>query len=511
MTTERLGQLVTFLPLGLAQISMTAGVLSFAILGPLTDALERFIPLDAGLIDVSNPSEAQILALAGTLSTSAFVFPVLKERRWKARPGESGDHHPAAAGPLRRAAARALHRRPGRPSGGVLQRRRRRPSASAAPGGGLVHDRPAVRGRRRHALVGHLRRALAPRRLRDGRRRQDARLTDTASAFAAAFLANSNFKYEISASILPFKGILLGVFFLDAGSNFDSELLLREGPTVATGVALLLLLKAFTLWLAGFIDRYLPTATDLAPAENIRLAVLLAGGGEFAFVVLAAAEKLGALPDELNGLLTTIVLITMSLTPLLGGAPPRWRAGGGGARARPRGERVVVGAPGGDTPHVASDAIVICGYGEVGASVSRALLATAEEVACGGPCDVTDALGDGPLGGDAERRLLRPQPVAAAARHHRERRRRRHVRRRRERRARARDRRRRPARDHYPYREPARCLSATQRLHANFRTRRSTRAPAPRRTRGPRRLRRVGDHPRIGGARCAARRVPLSR
>ena len=70
---ERLGQLVTFLPLGLAQISMTAGVLSFAILGPLTDALERFIPLDAGLIDVSNPSEALVLALAGTLSTSAFV------------------------------------------------------------------------------------------------------------------------------------------------------------------------------------------------------------------------------------------------------------------------------------------------------------------------------------------------------------------------------------------------------------------------------------------------------
>ena len=127
-------------------------------------------------------------------------------------------------------------------------------------------------------------------------------LTDTAGAFAAGvLLANSNFKYEISASILPFKGILLGVFFLDAGSNFDSELLLREGPTVATGVALLLLLKAFTLWLAGFIDRYLPTATDLAPAENIRLAVLLAGGGEFAFVVLAAAEKLGALPDDSTG------------------------------------------------------------------------------------------------------------------------------------------------------------------------------------------------------------------
>ena len=223
-------------------------------------------------------------------------------------------------------------------------------------------------------------------------------LTDTAGAFAAGvLLANSNFKYEISASILPFKGILLGVFFLDAGSNFDSELLLREGPTVATGVALLLLLKAFTLWLAGFIDRYLPTATDLAPAENIRLAVLLAGGGEFAFVVLAAAEKLGALPDELNGLLTTIVLITMSLTPLLGGAAAALsELAEEGLALDPEANGSSSALPGGDTPHVASDAIVICGYGEVGASVSRALLATAEEVACGVDVRRPDALEDGP-------------------------------------------------------------------------------------------------------------------
>ena len=81
-------------------------------------------------------------------------------------------------------------------------------------------------------------------------------LTDTAGAFAAGvLLANTNFKFEIQASILPFRGILLGVFFLGAGSNFDPELLLTEGPTIATGVALLVALKASTLWLAGAIDR----------------------------------------------------------------------------------------------------------------------------------------------------------------------------------------------------------------------------------------------------------------
>lgn len=201
-------------------------------------------------------------------------------------------------------------------------------------------------------------------------------LTDTAGAFAAGvLLANSNFKYEIAASILPFKGILLGIFFVDAGSNFDYDLLLREGPTIATGVAFLLLLKAATMWLAGYFDRFLPTATNLSPAENVRLAVLLSGGGEFAFVVLAAAEKLGALPEQLNGLLTTIVLITMSLTPFLGVAA-----------AKASEPLTLLPHDGVDIPRMqasrevraAHDAIVICGYGEVGSSVTRSLIAAAE-------------------------------------------------------------------------------------------------------------------------------------
>ncbi len=56
---------------------MSAGILS------APEFLERFIPLDAGLINISNPVEALVLALAGTLSTSAFVFPVLKEKEWE--------------------------------------------------------------------------------------------------------------------------------------------------------------------------------------------------------------------------------------------------------------------------------------------------------------------------------------------------------------------------------------------------------------------------------------------
>jgi len=83
VSTSRLQKLTKFLPLGLAQISLCAGVLTAAILLGPPEFVERFVTLDEGLINIQNPIEALVLALAGTLSTSAFVFPVLKEREWE--------------------------------------------------------------------------------------------------------------------------------------------------------------------------------------------------------------------------------------------------------------------------------------------------------------------------------------------------------------------------------------------------------------------------------------------
>ncbi len=82
VTTLRLQKLANYVPLGLAQMSLTAAVLTAGILS-VPEVLERFIPLDGGLINIHNPIEALILALAGTLSTSAFVFPVLKDKEWE--------------------------------------------------------------------------------------------------------------------------------------------------------------------------------------------------------------------------------------------------------------------------------------------------------------------------------------------------------------------------------------------------------------------------------------------
>ena len=393
---------------------MTSGVLSFAILGGIAQALERFLPLDAGLININNPSEALVLALAGTLSTSAFIFPVIKERGWEEETvGQAATSilllQDLFVAPLLVLLPFIVGQGVTDP-GAVAEL-----TAKATLGFGSV----LVLG---SWLLRQLFEVVAASRSSDtfvafslfvaagmGAVAKDLGLTDTAGAFAAGvLLANSNYKYEIFASILPFKGILLGIFFLDAGSNFDPDLLLREGPTIATGVVFLLVLKALTLFLAGYIDKALPTATNLSPAENVRLAVLLSGGGEFAFVIFAAADKLGALPDELNALLTTIILITMSITPLLGGLAaslsepfesmrtyPGWtltaddlpdasaERGRGAMRAAASdgiAANVAGEAPSAAPLHAAHDAIVICGYGEVGSLVSETLLEAAEAV-----------------------------------------------------------------------------------------------------------------------------------
>src|SRR6056300_1357747 len=84
VSSQRLTKLSNYLPLGFAQISLTTGVITAALLLGAPQFFDRFLPLDEGFIDISNPTEAVVLALAGALSTSAFIFPVLKERGWEA-------------------------------------------------------------------------------------------------------------------------------------------------------------------------------------------------------------------------------------------------------------------------------------------------------------------------------------------------------------------------------------------------------------------------------------------
>ncbi|KAG8368562.1 hypothetical protein BUALT_Bualt15G0058400 [Buddleja alternifolia] len=138
--------------------------------------------------------------------------------------------------------------------------------------------------------------------------------SDTLGAFlAGALLAETNFRTQIEADIRPFRGLLLGLFFVTTGTSIDMQLLIREWPNVFSLLAGLIAIK--TLIITALGPRF-----GLSLQESIRIGLLLSQGGEFGFVVFSLANRLGVLPLELNKLLIIVVVLSMALTPLLNDA-----------------------------------------------------------------------------------------------------------------------------------------------------------------------------------------------
>ena len=371
VTSTRLRKLANYLPLGMAQISLTTGFITAALL-----LLGRYIPINTGLLDITDPIQACILAITCALSTSAFIFPVLKEKGWEEE--QSG----AAAtsilllqdllvAPLLVLLPYLVSSGPTDYSAiGFL-------TAKATLGFGSVILAGSFFLRGLFRLVSQTRSSetfVALCLLVSAGMGEIARtlgLTDTAGAFAAGvLLANTNYRAQIQADILPFKGILLGIFFMDAGSNFDLNLFMREWPTVLIGAFALVAIKAVTLVGATRVPRAVEP-NRLPTVDAIRIAILLAGGGEFAFVVLALADKIGIISDYLVSLLTAIVLVTMGITPLLGDLAD--------LASRPfetedpeRPSPVVAGEP--QETYIAEDSIVVLGQSEIGRAVLRVLV-----------------------------------------------------------------------------------------------------------------------------------------
>ncbi|XP_030538281.1 K(+) efflux antiporter 3, chloroplastic [Rhodamnia argentea] len=135
--------------------------------------------------------------------------------------------------------------------------------------------------------------------------------SDTLGAFlAGALLAETNFRTQIEADIRPFRGLLLGLFFVTTGTSVDMELLLREWPNVLALLGGLIFIKTLIITAIG-------PRVGLTLQESIRIGLLLSQGGEFGFVVFSLANRLGVLPLELNKLLIIVVVLSMALTPLL--------------------------------------------------------------------------------------------------------------------------------------------------------------------------------------------------
>jgi glutathione-regulated potassium-efflux system ancillary protein KefC len=127
---------------------------------------------------------------------------------------------------------------------------------------------------------------------------------------AGVLLADSEYRRELETDIEPFKGLLLGLFFIAVGMSIDFDVLLAAPGWMALVVLGFLALKAMVIL-------PLARAMDVPLQERPVFTLLLAQGGEFAFVVFQAAAGAGVLPPRLASLLVGAVAASMLLSPLL--------------------------------------------------------------------------------------------------------------------------------------------------------------------------------------------------
>ena len=127
---------------------------------------------------------------------------------------------------------------------------------------------------------------------------------------AGVLLADSEYRRELEADIEPFKGLLLGLFFMAVGMSIDFGVLMRSPGLMALVLVGFLAIKAVVIYT-------LARVTGTPYQERPVFTLLLAQGGEFAFVVFQAAATAGALPSETASLLIGAVALSMLLSPLL--------------------------------------------------------------------------------------------------------------------------------------------------------------------------------------------------
>lgn len=173
---------------------------------------------------------------------------------------------------------------------------------------------------------------------------------------AGVLLADSEFRHEIGAQLDPFKGLLLGLFFIAVGMSVNLGLLQDHAPVLIGVAAGLMLFKFLVLY---GISR--GTGNNHDAARN--LAISLAAGGEFAFVVFDAARRYQILDEQMAEMLTLVIALTMIFSPVLFLLNDRFFARWSEQRTEPEYDHI-------DEP---GNPVVIFGFGRVGQIVSRIL------------------------------------------------------------------------------------------------------------------------------------------
>lgn len=127
---------------------------------------------------------------------------------------------------------------------------------------------------------------------------------------AGVVLADSEYRHELESDLEPFKGLLLGVFFMSVGASVDFNLLADNVGNLTLAVIGLMVLKGVILFALGKITR-------MTTRQCVRFAVSLAQGSEFAFVLLGFAAGLSLVDAAIRDMVVATVAISMFLTPLV--------------------------------------------------------------------------------------------------------------------------------------------------------------------------------------------------
>ncbi|MCE5281154.1 MAG: monovalent cation:proton antiporter-2 (CPA2) family protein [Deltaproteobacteria bacterium] len=127
---------------------------------------------------------------------------------------------------------------------------------------------------------------------------------------AGIVLANSEYRHELESDIEPFKGILLGLFFISVGASINFGLLMDRPLTIIAIVLAVVVIKAFVLFLTG-------KATGLTFDQNLLFTLGLAQVGEFAFVLFSFMNQLHLLSARVADAMMGVTALSMTVTPIL--------------------------------------------------------------------------------------------------------------------------------------------------------------------------------------------------
>jgi glutathione-regulated potassium-efflux system protein KefB len=172
---------------------------------------------------------------------------------------------------------------------------------------------------------------------------------------AGVLLSESTFRHELEADIEPFRGLLLGLFFLSVGMSLDLAVVVSEWRVVVAGVAAFMLVKALGIYVVARLF-------GSPHRESTRRAAMFAQGGEFAFVLYAAALAVGMLDARSSAIFSAVVILSMALTPLVVIAVQRF-----GRRAQPSMDGI-------DAADGLKGSVLVIGFGRFAQIVCQALL-----------------------------------------------------------------------------------------------------------------------------------------